>query len=290
MNNKLSIALCQMMTVPSKADNLARAEEMINQACQKNVDLVVLPEVFNSPYQADLFPLYAETYPGPTTEFLSRIARQQGVAVVGGSIIEQSSSGRLYNTSFVFDNHGTLIGRHRKVHLFDVNMPGRITFKESDTLSPGHNITLVNYKNATFGLLICYDIRFPEVARILALAGAKLLIVPAAFNHTSGPLFWELVMRSRAVDQQVYVAAVSPATNKEANYQAWGNSLIVDPWGRIIAQADDREQVIFAELDFSVKDQLGREMPLMDHRRTDLYEIKYELLNSIEEYMNQEDE
>ncbi|KUG04672.1 nitrilase/cyanide hydratase and apolipoprotein n-acyltransferase [hydrocarbon metagenome] len=282
MNNKLSIALCQMMTGPSKTENLARADKMIEQACQRDVDLIILPEVFNSPYQADLFPAYAEPYPGPTTEFLSRTAREKGVAIVGGSIIEQSAQGKLYNSSFVFDEHGNLLGRHRKIHLFDVDMPGRITFKESDTLSPGNNITLFEFHGIRIGLLICYDIRFPEVSRALALAGADLLIVPAAFNHTSGPLFWELMMRSRAVDQQLYVAAAAPATNQDALYHAWGNSLIVDPWGRIIARADDREQIVFAELDFSVNEEIRREIPLYKHRRTDLYELKSQSVGKIE--------
>ncbi len=282
MNNQLSIAMCQMVTGPSKAENLARAGKMINQACQRNVDMVVLPEVFNCPYQADLFPLYAETYPGPTTDFLSMMAREKGVGIVGGSIIEQSAPGKLYNSSFVFDENGNLIGRHRKIHLFDVDMPGRITFRESDTLSPGNNITLIKFKDITFGLLICYDIRFPELSRALALEGADLLIIPAAFNLTSGPLFWELMMRSRAVDQQVFVAAAAPATNREACYQAWGHSMVVDPWGRIMAIADDREQIVFAELDFSLNRQVRQEVPVLKHRRTDLYNVKYNPVSSIE--------
>ncbi len=289
MNNKLTIALCQMMTGPSKAENLARAGKMINQACQRNVDLVILPEVFNCPYQADLFPLYAETYPGPTTDFLSTMAREKGVGIVGGSIIEQSAQGKLYNSSFVFDEHGNLIGRHRKIHLFDVDMPGRITFKESDTLSPGNNITLIKFKHMTFGLLICYDIRFPEISRALALEGADLLIIPAAFNLTSGPLFWELMIRSRAVDQQVFVAAAAPATNSEAYYQAWGHSMVVDPWGRTIAMADDREQIVFAELDFSISQQVRLEVPVLKHRRTDLYDITYQPVSNIEKQIDQED-
>ncbi len=289
MNSKLSIALCQLMPGPSKTENLARAGKMIDQACERSVDLIILPEVFNSPYQADLFPVYAEPYPGPSTDFLCRTARDKGVGIVGGSIIERSTEGRLYNSSFVFDKHGNLIGKHRKMHLFDVDMPGRITFKESDTLSPGNNITLFQYNGISIGLLICYDIRFPEVSRALALAGAELLIVPAAFNHTSGPLFWELVLRSRAVDQQVYVAAAAPATNKDASYHAWGNSLVVDPWGRIIARADDREQIVFAELDLSVNEAVRREIPLFKHRRTDLYRLEYQPISNMEEYTGQED-
>ncbi len=290
VSKNLSIALCQMMIGPSKSENLARAAKMINQACERNVDLLVLPEVFNCPYQADLFPLYAESYPGPSTNFLSMIAREKGVAIVGGSIIEQSSSGRLYNSAFVFDEHGKLIGRHRKTHLFDVDMPGRITFRESDTLSPGNNITLIKFKDITFGLLICYDIRFPELSRALALEGADLLIIPAAFNFTSGPLFWELMMRCRAVDQQVFVAAAAPATNQQASYQAWGHSMVVDPWGRIIAAADQQEQIIFAELDFSLKEQILQEAPILQHRRKDLYQLHYKRVRNMESVIESSEE
>jgi len=288
MEKQLSIALCQMMTIASKEGNLARAAWMIKQAADKGADLVVLPEVFNAPYQADLFPEYAETYPGPTTEFLSRMARENNILLAGGSIIEECQ-GKLYNSSFVFDEGGNLLGRHRKIHLFDVDMPGRITFKESDTLSPGHNLTLIKHRKAVFGLLICYDIRFPELARALALAGAELLILPAAFNHTSGPLFWELMMRSRAVDQQVYLAAAAPAFNPEAEYPAWGKSMIVDPWGQILAQADQQEELILANLDFSVNLQVRKEIPLLDHRRTDLYRLNYKRPKNIESTIEEDD-
>jgi omega-amidase len=257
-------------------DALSRAAQMIqSSASHKDIDLVILPEVFNAPYQPDLFPDYAEYYPGPTTEFLAQIACEQGVGVIGGSIIERSPEGRLYNSCFAFDEHGNLLGRHRKIQLFDVDMPGRITFRESDFLSPGHNITLIEYHGIKIGILICYDIRFPELSRALALAGADLIIVPAAFNHASGPLFWELVLRSRAVDQQLFVAAVSPAPNPQASYQAWGHSLVVDPWGRIIAQAGQEEGILWAELDFSLNEQIRREIPFYKHWRRDLYELSY---------------
>jgi omega-amidase len=276
VRKSLSIALCQMMNTSSKTGNLSRAAQMIqSSASHKDIDLVILPEVFNAPYQPDLFPDYAEYYPGHTTEFLAQIACEQGVGVIGGSIIERSPEGRLYNSCFAFDEHGNLLGRHRKIQLFDVDMPGRITFRESDFLSPGHNITLIEYHGIKIGILICYDIRFPELSRALALAGADLIIVPAAFNHASGPLFWELVLRSRAVDQQLFVAAVSPAPNPQASYQAWGHSLVVDPWGRIIAQAGQEEGILWAELDFSLNEQIRREIPFYKHRRRDLYELSY---------------
>ncbi len=282
VKENLSIALCQLMNGISKTENLSRAAKMIEKASQKDIDLVILPEVFNAPYQSDLFPDYAEDYPGPTTDFLARTAREQGVGIVGGSIIERDQAGRLYNSCFAFDEYGNLLGRHRKIHLFDVDMPGRISFRESDYLSPGNNITLIEFHGIKIGLLVCFDIRFPELSRALALAGADLIIVPAAFNPTSGPLFWELVLRCRAVDQQLYVVAVSPAPNPQANYQAWGHSMVVDPWGQIIAQADQAEGIVQAELNFSVSQQIRREVPLFPHRRHDLYQLNFQTPSSIE--------
>lgn len=275
MNKKLSLAICQMMVGSNKEENLQQAGKMIKQACQRNIDMVLLPEVFNSPYQADLFPIYAEPFPGPSTDFLAKAAKENQVAIVGGSIIERDREGKIYNSCFIYDDKGELLGRHRKMHLFNVDMPGRITFRESDTLSPGNNITVIKFRDITIGVLICYDIRFPELSRALALEGAELFVVPAAFNHTSGPLFWELMMRSRAVDQQVYIAAASPAPNWDAHYHAWGHSLVVDPWGKIIAMANQTPQVLFAELDFSINETVRREIPILRDRRSDIYQLKY---------------
>lgn len=275
MSQMLSVAICQMKVQNNKDENLKKAGEMIRTSAANHAELIVLPEVFNSPYQSDLFPLYAEPYPGPSTLFLSQMARENKVCIVGGSIIEKDREGRLYNSCFVFDPEGRLIGKHRKMHLFDVNIPDKISFFESNTLTPGDTISLVKFKSVTFGLLICYDIRFPELSRSLVLEGADVIIVPAAFNMTSGPLFWELMMRARAVDQQVHVLAAAPARNMEATYHAWGHSLVVNPWGEIVCQADETEQILYANIDLSVNEQVRREVPVLQHRRSDIYEIHY---------------
>jgi len=278
VNKKILISVCQMKVVNQKDRNLEKAEEMIKKSSQLGAELVVLPEMFNTPYQTNLFPYYAETYPGPTTDFLARTARENNVCIVGGSIPEISEDGKIYNSSFVFDEEGNLIGRYRKIHLFDVDIPGKISFKESQTLSAGSQLSIINYKSIRLGLIICYDCRFPELARAIALKGAKLLIIPAAFNFTTGPAHWELIMRSRAVDNQLYVIAASPARNTEADYQAWGHSMIVDPWGTVVKQADEGEEVVHAELDLSAVDKVRQQLPLLKQRRTDLYSLNYNYL------------
>ncbi len=271
----LKIAICQMNVGSDKNANLGKASQMIGMAAGQGAEVIVLPEIFNSPYQTDLFTLYAEPFPGPSTDFLAAAAKKYGVCLIGGSIVEQDSDGLIYNSSFVFDEQGNFLARHRKVHLFDIDIPGKISFRESDTLAAGDAITMFNYKSIGFGLMVCYDCRFPELARAAVLEGAKILIIPAAFNLTTGPAHWELLMRSRAVDNQVFIAAASPARNPAASYQAWGHSMVVDPWGTIIQEAGINEEIVFAELDFSRLERVRKELPVLKQRRTDVYDLKY---------------
>lgn len=271
----LKIAICQMNVGSDKNANLGKASQMIGMAAGQGAEVIVLPEIFNSPYQTDLFPLYAEPFPGPSTNFLAAAAKKYGVCLIGGSIVEQDSDGLIYNSSFVFDEQGNFLARHRKVHLFDIDITGKISFRESDTLAAGDAITMFNYKSIGFGLMICYDCRFPELARAAVLEGAKIFIIPAAFNLTTGPAHWELLMRSRAVDNQVFIAAASPARNPAASYQAWGHSMVVDPWGTIIQEAGINEEIVFAELDFSRLERVRQELPVLKQRRTDVYDLKY---------------
>ena len=271
--HNIKVGVIQMSVTDDKDANLKKAQAMIIKACQQGAQMVVLPEVFNSPYQTELFPDYAEPYPGPTTRLLSSLAAEHEVLLVGGSIIEKDGDGKLYNSSFVFNEKGQLLGRHRKVHLFDINLPGKITFRESDNLNSGNSITVIRHQGLCFSIMICYDFRFPELARAAVIEGAKLLVVPAAFTVTTGEAHWELLMRSRAVDNQCFVIAASPARNPESSYQAWGYSMVVDPWGQIIAQAEEAEGIIYAELDFEQLEQIRQQLPLLEHRRQDLYQI-----------------
>lgn len=268
------IGICQMRVEEDKPANLRKAEQMIEQAVAQGANLVILPEVFHAPYETAKFINYAEAFPGPSTEMLSRAAARHNICLVGGSIIEADNQGRLYNTSYTFAPSGELLGRHRKVHLFDVQ--GAVNFQESAVLSPGNELTLIDYQGLRFAVMICYDIRFPEWSRAAVLEGAKLLVVPGAFNMSSGPSFWELMMRTRAIDNQVYVAAASPARNLSASYHAWGHSMIVNPWGTILAEADSSEAVITAVYDPDYLEKVRQEMPLLQHRRRDLYQLNYD--------------
>lgn len=269
------IGVCQLQVVEDKFANLHKAEQMIQQAADKGANLVILPEVFHAPYEPAGFTNYAESFPGPSTEMLSRAAARHKICLVGGSIIELGTGGKLYNTSYTFGPDGELLGKHRKVHLFDVE--GAINFKESDVITPGNDLTIIDYQGFRFAVMICYDIRFPEWSRLAALEGAKLVVVPGAFNMSSGPSFWELMMRTRAIDNQVYVAAASPARNLSSSYHAWGHSMIVNPWGTILAEADSSEEIITAVYDPDYIEKVRQQMPLLKHRRQDLYQLNYGL-------------
>ncbi|KAB3534470.1 carbon-nitrogen hydrolase family protein [Alkaliphilus pronyensis] len=275
MENSFTVAICQMLVVDDKAKNLEKAEDMILKAVKdKGAKLVVLPEMFNCPYDNELFRQYAEELPGETTKMLSRLAKELNVFIVGGSIPEKSG-GKIYNTSFVFNDKGENVGRHRKIHLFDIDIKDKITFKESDMLGYGEDITIIDTPFCPIGVAICYDIRFPELMRLMALSGAKVFIIPAAFNMTTGPAHWHQLLKVRALDNQVYVVAAAPARNNNAAYIAYGYSSIVNPWGKAIAEANEKEDIICGEIDLNYLERVREELPLLKHRRTDLYNLEF---------------
>ena len=270
----LKIALCQMKVGLDKAQNIKKVVKFIKIAGEK-ADLVVLPEMFNCPYQTDQFPLYAEVaHDSPTLDAVSQAARDQEVYLVAGSIPERDQD-HIYNTSFIYNPAGEVIGRHRKLHLFDIDLPGQIQFKESDTLTPGDQVTVVDTDFGKLGVAICYDLRFPELARLMTLQGAQLLVYPGAFNLTTGPAHWEILSRVRALDNQVYLATCSPARDDEASYVAYGHSLVADPWGEVIVQAGNGEEIVHAQLESSRVENTRQELPLLKNRRRDLYTIDF---------------
>lgn len=260
---------------------MAHARTKVLEAAQAGAKLIVLPECFNSPYGTQYFPKYAETLlPSPPTEdqspsyhALSAIAAEAKAYLVGGSIPElEPTTKKYYNTSLVFSPTGSLIGTHRKTHLFDIDIPGKITFKESEVLSPGNQLTIVDLPDyGKIGLAICYDIRFPEAAMIAARKGAFALIYPGAFNMTTGPMHWSLLARARAVDNQLYVGLCSPARDMEATYHAWGHSLIANPAAEVLVEAEDKETIVYADLDNDTIQSTRKGIPVYTQRRFDLY-------------------
>lgn len=264
------IALCQMKGSFDKRESMATAERYIREAAANSAQVVSLPEMWNCPYSNDYFRDYAEGESEETVSFMSSLARELGIYLIGGSIPELEND-KVYNTSFCFDKEGSIIGKHRKVHLFDIDVEGGIRFMESDTLTAGEDLTVIETEFCKIGVAICYDVRFPEWHRKIALAGAKVIVLPAAFNMTTGPAHWDLTMRARALDNQVYFAANSPARDEEGPYIAYGNSCIADPWGSFIAHADEKECILYGDIDLEKVDSIRNQLPLLKHRREGLY-------------------
>lgn len=269
----MRVALIQMAVTADREGNLRTAAQKLRQAAEQGADMAVLPEMFCCPYENRCFRPYGEEAGGPAQEMLSRTAAETGMYVVGGSIPELAD-GKVYNTSFVYGPDGAQLARHRKVHLFDIDVKGGQRFKESDTLSPGNAITTFETKFGTMGLCICFDLRFEELARCMCLRGAKVFFVPAAFNMTTGPAHWELLFRQRAVDNQCFTVGVSPARDEAGSYVAYGNSLAVDPWGTVLCRAGAEETTLYADLDLERLEAVRAQLPILSARRTDLYEVR----------------
>ena len=269
----MKIALLQTPVVMDKETNLCHAREQVRIAVQNGAELVILPEMFCCPYSTDYFAHYAEPKGSDIWQELSCWAKENRVCLVGGSFPEWEGE-KLYNTCFVFDPDGRQLARHRKMHLFNVEFDGGQHFRESDTFTPGDEVTTFVYKDMTFGLCICFDMRFPELSRLMALRGAQAVIVPAAFNMTTGPLHWETMFRQRATDDQCYTIGVAPARDEHGVYVSYANSLVCDPMGRVLTRAGSDPCILYADLDPAEVDSARRQLPLLSARRTDLYSLK----------------
>ncbi|KAK9102465.1 hypothetical protein Sjap_019719 [Stephania japonica] len=255
--------------------NIARVRELIQDAALKGAKLVVLPEMWNCPYSDD-FSKFSEDFidekASPSFTMLSEVALSQGITVVGGSIPERCGD-KLYNTCCIFGSDGKLIAKHRKLHLFDVDIPGDLYFKESDSYMPGDETTIVDTDVGRIGIGTCHDMCFPELAMLYGSRGARLICYPSAFNMSTGEALWELLQRARAVDNQLFVATCSPARNSSGSYMFWGHSTLVGPFGEIIATAGSEESIVIAEIDYSMIHLRRQSLPLATQRRDDVYQF-----------------
>lgn len=271
---KIKIAAIQMSTVADKMENVRTVKAYLEKIKDENPDFVILPEMFCCPYQTENFPIYAEKEGGPVWQQLSGYAKQYGIYLIGGSMPEKDAEGNVYNTSYIFDREGKQIGKHRKVHLFDIDVKGGQTFKESDTLTAGDSDTVFDTEFGKIGVMLCFDIRFPELSRMMVNDGAKVIFVPAAFNMTTGPAHWELSFRTRALDNQIYMVGCAPARDVSAGYISWGHSIVTDLWGRVTGMLDENEGILLAELDMDYEEQVREELPLLKSRRKDMYKLE----------------
>jgi deaminated glutathione amidase len=272
MPDRIRVACVQMTSGRDKDANLARAEALVARAASTGADLVVLPEKWNLIGGADDYRAAAEPLDGGvSTEAMAGWARSHGITLVGGSITERRDGHeKLSNTCCVFDPDGSLAAVYRKIHLFDVEVGGHV-YRESEAEEPGTEPVVAHAEDWTLGLSVCYDVRFPELYRILALEGAELVTVPAHFTTPTGRDHWHVLLRARAIENQCYVAAAGQVGETLPGKPAYGRSLIADPWGIVLAQAADEETVIAAELDRARLREIRAKLPSLANRRADAY-------------------
>jgi len=273
MNRKIKVALLQLDVVEDKQNNIENALLEIESAAKNGADIVVLPEMFCCQYSNKYFAEFAEEEGGYIWQAMQKAALENKVYLIAGSMPEKEDD-RIYNTCFAFDRNGLQIGKHRKIHLFDINVSGGQSFCESATFSKGDSITIIETEFCKIGICICFDMRFPELSRIMALEGAQMIITPAAFNMTTGPAHWEILFRQRAVDNQLFTIGVSTARNEKSDYVSYGNSIAVSPWGDILYKAGDKKDTSIIKIDLNKVQQVRSELPLLFARRTDLYDIR----------------
>ena len=268
---KFSLGVCQLRTELDYEATMEKTAEMIRFGAQSGAKVLVLPEMFSCPYAKEHFHVFAARGHEETCRQLSALARENRVLLIGGSVPEVEGP-RLYNTCFVYGPDGELLARHRKIHLFDVDLPG-MCFHESHTFTPGSEITVFDTPYGRMGVAICFDVRFPELFRAMARRGAELICLPAQFNMTTGPAHWEATMRVRAIDNELFFVAASAARYEGFSYECWGHSLILDPYGTKLAEADETEQLLLAELDLSRIDEVRAQLPTFLHLREELYAV-----------------
>lgn len=267
---KFMAAAVQMDTQNDKEENWRQMEAFIDEAAAKGAQLVAFPEVVNILSEE---PEYAESVPGPTTELLARKAREHHIWIHGGSISTVNPDGpRTYNTTVLIDPEGNLAARYSKLHNFDMTLPDGSSVRESDRKEPGREIVTVETELGCLGFAICYDMRFPELFRLMTLAGAQILFLPANFTMPTGKDHWEPILRARAIENGCYLIAPNQVGVKE-KFTAYGNSMIVDPWGTVIARASDKPGVILAEIDLDYLEKVRRRNPSVANRRADVYQL-----------------
>ena len=266
---KYLAAVCQMDSQENKEENLKIAGNLILEAAASGAKLAVLPETMN--YIGKGYRDQAEPVPGPTAQFLRGKAREGGIWVAGGSFPEQTGENPK-NTMLLISPEGRIVQSYSKIHMFDVEIEGGVSYCESDTNTAGDRIVLADTELGKLGFAICYDIRFGELFRLMALCGAQVICVPASFTLESGKDHWETLLRARAIENGVYILA-SNQTGKKVTMNTYGNSMIIDPWGTVIARAGERTGCIFAEIDLDYLDSVRRQIPVLENRRHEVYQL-----------------
>ena len=264
-------AAVQLNSTDEYDRNLEVAERLVRGAAAAGAELVVLPEKWTALGPPDVLRSVAEPLDGPALSAAAGWARELGIFLVAGSVPEEIPEwDKLANTSVMFGPDGEARAVYRKIHLFDVDV-GDVAYRESELEQAGGEIVVGESSGAMVGLTICYDLRFPELYRILALRGARVITVPSAFTERTGRDHWEVLIRARAIENQVFMVAAGQIGFAPPHYRSYGRSMIVDPWGVVLAQAADTECYVAADLDFTIQSEMRDSLPSLRHRRPEVY-------------------
>jgi predicted amidohydrolase len=269
----MRVALCQTNSTDDGEANLARVEALLREAGAAGADLAALPEVWPCQGSAPQMRAAAEPVPGPRTDRLAELARQHRMWVHGGSVLERDAAdgrGAIFNTSVLFDRDGQLVATYRKVHLFDADPPGAVPSRESFLFAPGEDVVVVETEFGRAGMSICYDLRFPELYRTLTARGATILFVPAAFRFETGEAHWDVLLRARAIEDQCVVVAAAQWGRwgpRGRERRTFGNSMVVDAWGRVLARAAEGVGLTCVDVDLDETRRVREMLPALRHRR-----------------------
>lgn len=271
--NGFRIGLVQMDSQNDRQVNLETARRLAGEAAARQAKLILFPETME--YIGSDLAGHASDLGGESeiVRFFQELAREYGVYVLGGSITEKRPGKRPANTALLFNPQGKLLASYRKLHMFDVDIADGPAYRESDGIQPGGEIVVARTRLADFGFAICYDLRFGEMFRLMAKAGAQVILLPANFTKETGEAHWEILLRSRAIENTCYVAACGQTGEKEA-FASYGNSMVVDPWGRVLARAGDGPSVITADIDLDALHKIRRQLPSLGNTREDIYSLQ----------------
>lgn len=271
--NNLKIGIIQLNSRQNIVENISAVEQSLERAASFGVDIVALPELWTYLGPYDGYANAAQSLPGPAITMLREQARRHHMIVHGGSIVEQHSEkrDRFFNTSVLINREGDIVAQYRKLHLFDVNLANGERHGESERIDAGNSIVTAELEGITFGLSICYDLRFPELYRGLMLQGAQIMFVPAAFTQYTGRAHWEVLLRARAIENQCYIVAPAQTGSYWQDKASYGHAMLVDPWGIVLAEAGDEPTVLVSEIDLSKIEQVRAQIPCLQHRRPEVY-------------------
>lgn len=272
----MKIGLIQLDSRDDVSANLDHAQSLVEQAVEQGADCIALPEVMHlrvGQAMAQQYLDHAQPIPGPITDRFGELAKRLGVHLLLGSIGEASADPkRIYNTSVLIGPDGQSLASYRKVHLFDVSVDAVNGDRESDRYLPGDRLVTADTPMGRLGLTICYDVRFGELYRALALAGARLVFVPANFTSATGDAHWLTLLRARAIENGLFIVAPAQCGAFPGGFTAYGHSVVIDPWGRVLAELDDLPGVAVVEVDLDESDRVRAKLPVLEHLRPDVYQ------------------